>query len=198
MKIVTVNAYDDAVWRSLRALPLVLILSFVLMSVASAAGVKINHVKTHVQDDVYYLDANLGYALTERMLEALHKSVPLTFVLNIEVIKERSYIWDASVAKLEQRYQLEYLPLTQQYQVRNLNSGALHNLPSLEVALSVLGAIVDLPLLDKDLLVDDDTYQARLRVDLDIEELPLPLRLLSYFTDEWRLRSEWYTWLLQH
>jgi hypothetical protein len=162
-----------------------------------AAGVQINQVRTHLQNDVFYLDARLGYVLTEPMLEALHKSVPLTFVLNIEVFRQRSYIWDASVAELEQRYQLEYLPLTQQYQVRNLNSGALHNLPSLEVALSVLGTIVDLPLLDRELLADDETYQARMRVELDIEELPLPLRLLSYFTDEWRLRSEWYTWSLQ-
>jgi hypothetical protein len=101
------------------------------------------------------------------------------------------------VAELQQRYQLVYLPLTQQYQVRNLNSGALHNLPSLQVALSVLGTIVDLPLLDRELLADGNAYQARMRVELDIEELPLPLRLLSYFTDEWRLRSEWYEWSLQ-
>lgn len=168
------------------------------VSTVRAAGVQINEVRTHLQDDVYYLDARLDYVLTEPMLEALHKSVPLTFVLNIEVIRQRSYMWDASVAELEQRYQLEYLPLTQQYQVRNLNSGALHNLPSLQVALSVLGTIVDLPLLDRELLTDDSVYQARIRVELDIEELPLPLRLLSYFTDEWRLRSEWYTWSLQH
>jgi len=167
------------------------------VSAVRAAGVEINQVRTHLQNDVFYLDARLGYVLTEPMLEALHKSVPLTFVLNMEVFRQRSYIWDASVAELEQRYQLEYLPLTQQYQVRNLNSGALHNLPSLEVALSVLGTIVDLPLLDRELLADDDNYQARMRVELDIEELPLPLRLLSYFTDDWRLRSEWYTWTLQ-
>jgi len=176
---------------------LILIVCLTAMAAVRAAGVQINQVRTHLQNDVFYLDARLDYVLTEPMLEALHKSVPLTFVLNIEVFRQRSYIWDVSVAELEQRYQLEYLPLTQQYQVRNLNSGALHNLPSLEVALSVLGTIVDLPLLDRELLADDESYQARMRVELDIEELPLPLRLLSYFTDEWRLRSEWYTWSLQ-
>lgn len=176
---------------------LLLVICLTMTGVVKAAGIQINEVRTHLQNDVYYLDARLGYVLTEKMLEALHKSVPLTFVLNIEVLRKRSYLWDVNVAELEQRYQLEYLPLTQQYQVRNLNSGALHNLPSLEVALSVLGTIVDLPLLDRELLADDDSYQARMRVELDIEELPLPLRLLSYFTDEWRLRSEWYTWPLQ-
>jgi len=173
---------------------------FLLLTTAPvvAGSVQVQQVQTRLLNKVYYLDAQLEYDLTEPMLEALHKSVPLTFVLYIEVFKQRDYLWDDGVAELEQRYQLEYLPLTQQYQVRNLNSGALHNLPSLQVALSVLGTVVDLPLLDHELLVADEPYQARLRAQLDIEELPVPLRLLSYFSDEWRLRSEWYSWSLQH
>jgi len=178
-----------------------MVLAFLLLlSPASllAAGVQVQQVQTRLQDEVYYLNARLEYELTEPMLEALHKSVPLTFVLHIEVFRQRDYLWDDGVADLEQRYQLGYLPLTQQYQVRNLNSGALHNLPSLQIALSVLGTVVDLPLLDKALLSADEPYQARLRAQLDIEGLPVPLRLLSYFSDEWRVRSEWYSWPLQH
>ena len=162
-----------------------------------AAGVQVQQAQTRLLDNVYYLDARLEYVLTEPMLEAVHKSVPLTFVLYIEVYQPRDYLWDDGIAELEQRYQLVYQPLTQQYQVRNLNSGSLHNLPSLQIALSVLGTVVDLPLLDQELLAAGSAYQARLRVQLDIEELPVPLRLLSYFSDEWRLRSEWYSWPLQ-
>jgi len=162
-----------------------------------AAGVRVEQAQTRLVDKVYYLDAQLEYVLTEPMLEAVHKSVPLTFVLSIEVYQHRDYLWNNVIADLEQRYQLVYLPLTQQYQVRNLNSGALHNLPSLQIALSVLGTIVDLPLLDQELLTQGIDYQARLQVQLDIEELPVPLRLLSYFSGEWRLRSEWYSWPLQ-
>jgi len=175
-------------------LALVLLLSVPLLP---AAGVQVKQAQTRLVAEVYYLDARLEYVLTEPMLEALHKSVPLTFVLYIEVFRSRNYLWDDGVADLQQRYQLEYLPLTQQYQVRNLNSGALHSLPSLQVALSVLGTVVDLPLLDQGLLATDIPYHARLRVQLDIEELPVPLRLLSYFSDEWRLRSEWFAWPLQ-
>jgi len=165
---------------------------------ASAAGVEVKQVNTYLKGDVYYLDAQLQYVLTEKMLEALHKSVSLTFVLEIEVLRHRSYIWDTQVAGLEQRYRLDYLPLTQQYQVSNLNSGSVHNLPSLDVALSVLGAVLQLPLLDRELLSPDAIYTGRMRAQLDVEELPVPLRLLSYFADEWRLGSEWYSWSLQH
>ncbi len=165
---------------------------------ASAEGVEVKQVNTYLKGDVYYLDAQLQYVLTEKMLEALHKSVSLTFVLEIEVLRHRSYIWDTQVAGLEQRYRLDYLPLTQQYQVSNLNSGSVHNLPSLDVALSVLGAVLQLPLLDRELLSPGAIYTGRMRAQLDVEELPVPLRLLSYFADEWGLRSEWYSWSLQH
>jgi len=177
--------------------PVLALLLLLNASLALAAGVQVEQAQTRLLDEVYYLNARLEYELTEPMLEALHKSVPLTFVLHIEVFQQRDYLWDDGIAALDQRYQLVYLPLTQQYQVRNLNSGALHNLPSLQIALSVLGTVVDLPLLDQALLDTDETYQARLRAQLDIEELPVPLRLLSYFSGEWRLRSEWYSWPLQ-
>lgn len=164
---------------------------------AFAGSVKVQEVTTRLSDKVYSLDARLEYKLTGPMLEALHKSIPLTFVLSIEVLLPRTYWLDDIITKLEQRYQLSYLPLTQQYQVRNLNSGAVYHLPSLQIALAVLGTVIDLPLLDKSLLTEGDSYQTRLRVQLDIEELPLPLRLLSYLSDEWRIRSEWYKWPLQ-
>jgi len=176
---------------------ILMLVLFLNTSLLLAAGVQVKQAHTRLLNEVYYLDARLEYVLTEPMLEALHKSVPLTFVLYIEVFRQRNYLWNDGVADLEQRYQLEYLPLTQQYQVHNLNSGSLHNLPSLQVALSVLGTVVDLPLLDQNLLTTDVSYQARLQVQLDIEELPVPLRLRSYFSDEWRLRSEWYSWPLQ-
>lgn len=162
-----------------------------------AGSIIVKDVSTYLDDKVHFLDARIEYKLTEPMYEALHKGVPLTFVLTIEVARPRDYLWDDSIAELEQRYQLEYQMLTQQYLVRNLNSGSLFSLPALDVALSVLGTVVALPLIDHQLLDESDDYEGYMRVQLDIEELPVPLRLLSYFSSEWRLRSEWFRWPLQ-
>ena len=164
--------------------------------IVSAAGIRVNEVQTKLADKVYYLDARISYSLTEPMLEALQKGVPLTFVLDIEIAKVRHYWFNDTVAELQQRYQLEYQVLTQQYLVRNLNSGLQFSLPSLEVALSVLGTIVDLPILDNQLLDPGDHYTGFLRAQLDIDELPLPLRMMAYFSSEWSLHSDWKTWPL--
>ena len=176
------------------------VLSCILLfqvATVSAGGATVASIESQLRNDVHYLDARIQYGLTAPMLDALHKGVPLTFVLEIEISRQRNYVWDVTVAELEQRYLLEYHAVTQNYHVKNLNSGASYSLPSLDIALSVLGTIVDLPLLDDELLDSEANNVGRLRVQMDIEELPVPLRLLSYFSSEWHISSEWVTWSLQ-
>ena len=182
--------------NSIRICCLASVMLLLLPCQVSAAGISINEVQTKLADKVYYLDARISYSLTEPILEALQKGVPLTFVLDIEIARVRHYWFNDTVAELQQRYQLEYQVLTQQYLVRNLNSGLQFSLPSLDVALSVLGTIVELPILDNQLLDPGEQYTGFLRAQLDIDELPLPIRMMSYFSSEWSLHSDWKTWPL--
>ncbi len=168
----------------------------VMPGFAGAAGFKIKHAETTLVDSVYWLDTTIDYDLSEQALEALDNGVPLTFLLEIDVLRIRDYVWDEDVASLQQRYQLQYHALTDQYLVKNLNSGAQHALPTLGVALSVLGAVLDLPILDRKLLVPGERYMVSMGVSLDIEALPVPMRVIAYFSADWRLASARYTWPL--
>jgi len=147
-----------------------------------------------LKGQVYYLNARFRLRLKPQMVEALHAGIPLTFTVSVEVYRSRSYLWDAQVALLEQRYELSYQALTEQYALKNLNSGVENDFPNLIAASDVLGTIVELPILDRNLLNPDDEYRGRMRVRLDREELPLPLRLQSYFYSDWTLASDWYSW----
>lgn len=159
-------------------------------------GVVIRRAGTELRDEVYYLSASVGYRFSPQMLEALHKGVSLTVELQIEIARSRPYLWDETIAELQQRYRLSYHALTRQYMIRNLNSGSQYAFPSLEVAASVLGTVVDLPILDSNLLDGEALYIGRIRARLDVDELPVPLRVLALILPEWRLSSEWYTWRL--
>ncbi len=162
---------------------------------AAAASVTINQAgMTLHQDEVFYLSASFDLTINERMEEALLKGVPLTFAIDIEVFQPRRYLWPRVVAAITQRYRLEYLPLSQQYLLKNLNSGAQNVLPTLAVALAVLGTVVDLPVIDSSLLIADESYMGRMKVGLEHDELPLPLHLQSYLTPGWTLESGWYSW----
>lgn len=145
---------------------------------------------------VYQIDAQVNLELSPQIHEALNKGVPVILALDIAVERERGYWWDERVASLEQRYQLRYHALTSQYIVTNLNTSAQRNLPSLEAALTALGQIDDVPVLDRQLLDQEESFFAKLRVRVDVTALPAPLRLWSYVRSGWRLSSEWYTWKL--
>jgi len=175
-----------AAWIALRS-PLVL---------AGEGAFVIERATTRLVDGVYRLDARINYQFSDAVVEALENGVPLTIEVQIEVHRSRWYWLDEDVAELSQFYLLQYHALSRQYLVTSLNSGAQRSFSSRYSALDVMGRMNDLPLLDNKLLKPDTAYQARMRVRLDIESLPSPLRPVAYLSDEWRLVSEWYEWSL--
>lgn len=160
-----------------------------------APGIRIAGVQVVLRDEVYYLDAEVEYTLSRQISEALDRGVSLPVLVEVEIARERSYLWNETVAALEQRYELDYHALTRQYMLRNINIGTQSSHPSRAAALNALGRIVSLPLIDANLLLEPNAaYIGRLRVSVDTEALPVPLRLRALVMPEWRLSSEWHEW----
>jgi hypothetical protein len=157
-------------------------------------GIDIHSTRTSLRDEVYYLDAAIEYRFGKAIEEALPKGVAIPIIVGIEIERERSYMWNETIASLEQRYALEYHALSRQYIVRNVNIGTQSAYPSLDAAIAALGEINHLPLIDVNLLTPGETYIGRLQARIDINQLPVPLRLLAVVSPEWRLSSEWYEW----
>jgi hypothetical protein len=160
---------------------------------AVADGFVINHAELVLSDKVYHLNANLAFDFSNDVLEAINNGVPLVLELVIEILEPRRYWWDSELASLEQRYHLQYHALSEQYLVRNLNSGAQYTFFSLSAALQKIGSVSNLPVIDEQLLQDKDTekYYARIRTSLSFDNLPLPLKLDAWTSRSWWLGSEW-------
>jgi hypothetical protein len=126
----------------------------------------------------------------------LQNGVPLIINLDIQVFRQREWLWDEIAAQLQQRFRLEYHALSRQYVISNLNSGEMKSFSDLKLAIDFLSRIERFPLLDASLLPRGGSYLVRMRVTLDIEALPVPLQLVAYLSPEWRISSEWYTWPL--
>lgn len=159
--------------------------------------IEVSSASTALSDGVFYLDARIDYRLSRETLEALRKGVALNVEMQINLSQMRRFIWDDGVASLRQRYQLSFHALTQRYVIVNVNSGESASFGDLETALSQLGRIEHLPVIDAALLDDDTRYEVALRSELDIKELPASVRLLSLVWGNWRLASDWYTWRLR-
>jgi hypothetical protein len=154
----------------------------------------VHDAKTELVGDVYRLDAELELKLTPEALKALDSGVTLTIVLDIEVYSPSRYLWDDVLATLEQRYEIQYHTLSDQYLLRSLNSGSQFVYPTLDDALATLGKIEKLPILDAHLLEPEEHYKVRVRSRLDLGSLPVPMQLKAYVSSEWYLSSGWYSW----
>ena len=71
------------------------------------------------------------------------------------------------------------------------------SLTSLSEALKQLGSLNELKLPLEQTLPPEEAYSLELRVNLDIEALPAPLRPVAYTSLAWHLNSGWTTWKVQ-
>jgi len=160
-------------------------------------GFRVVDVRSERDGSLYRLDANLHLALSAAAREALENGLPLTILIRMQVLRPRHYLWDQVIAEIVQRFRLRYHALARRYVLENLNTDEQHSFPTLEQALLRLGTLRRFPLIDTHLLEPEATYLARIRVELDIEALPTPMRVMAYLSRDWRLDSDWYEWRLQ-
>jgi uncharacterized protein DUF4390 len=145
-------------------------------------------------EGVYQLNATLDFEVVEGARAAIRDGAPFTMHLEIVVRRERSYWLDEVVATLDQSYELVYHALSDRYLVRNLNSGEQVSYATLDAALDSLRVISSLPILDQALVRPERRHEISLRASLDIRTMPDTLRFILFWSDDWRQRSEWYTW----
>ncbi|MET0535746.1 MAG: DUF4390 domain-containing protein [Steroidobacter sp.] len=143
---------------------------------------------------VYELNATLNFDLPEGAREVIREGVPLTMHLEIVVKRQRSYWLDETVATLDQSYELAYRALSERYLVRNLNSGEQASYATLDAALDAMRVISRLPILDQALVTQNRRHEISIRGNLDVRTMPDALRFVLFWSDDWRQRSEWYTW----
>jgi hypothetical protein len=143
---------------------------------------------------VYLLNLTIQFDVPEGAKHAVREGVPLTLDIEIALNRSRRYWLDDTVATLEQHYELVYHALSERYLVRNLNSGEQASFATLDAALDELRVVEDLPILDRALLDSGERYEINVRAGLDVRTMPDTLRFVLFWTDDWRQRSEWYTW----
>jgi hypothetical protein len=178
---------------SVRALA-ALLLIFAASAVSAQNRLEIRSAYVEPSDSVYLLNVTMDFELPEGARRAIREGVPLTLDIEIAVQRGRRYWLDETVAALEQHYELVYHALSERYLVRNLNSGEQSSFANLDAALDFLRVIEDLPILDGALLEADRRHDISLRASLDVPTMPDTLRFVLFWADDWRQRSEWYTW----
>lgn len=162
---------------------------------AAEGGINLPSANVRVADGVYLLDSVARIELTGPVRDALDSGVALTFAWEVEIGRERGWWWpEAEVAYVTQRYRLEYHALSLQYLVTNLNTGERRSFTRLPTALDFIGQLIGFPIVDRVLLDDPDRHIGYVRLRLEHNTLPLPLRPAALFSAAWYLQTDWRTW----
>lgn len=164
---------------------------------ASAPLFIVEKVRSDLQEGLYHIDATFHLKFSDEMTEALRNGVPLVVAVQIELLKPRRFWWDETVLQLEQRYALRFHALTQQYVLTDLNTEMQQSFHSLPAAVDFLNQRTTLPTLAAHLLEQTGNHQARLRIHLVPEALPLALKVRAFSQRAWRASSPWVVWRIE-
>ncbi len=156
----------------------------------------IHSASTQLISGTYRLRAQIEYPLNEDVRRAISSGLPLIVSQEIEVLRPRRWLWPKVVKHISLRYQLRYHALSKQFILIYLNQRKQRSYPNLTAAIKRLGTIRDYPLIAQKELDPTRDYRVRLRTRLSIEDLPVPLQPLAYFSPQWHLDSPWFSWSL--
>jgi hypothetical protein len=164
-----------------------------LASVPAAANERIDVVSAELvpaaDGDGLELDATFDLDLPWTLEDALNGGVPLYFVVEFELFRQRWYWLDERRVATSITYRLSYSPLTRQYR---LARGTLA-LPfdSLSAALASLRRVTRWTVIERGTLVPGSKYRAQVRMRLDTAQLPRPFQMSALTSRDWTLTSEW-------
>ena len=166
---------------------------FGLSRLAWAGTIEPISAKLMSSEDGYVLSAEFGGGLGSHFEDAVSRGVPLYFVLEVEITRNRWYWPSEHIAGRSLNYRLAYIPLTRQYRLSS--GGTLHqNFSSLNDALRVMGRVGALPIAERNALKIGETYQVALRLALDRQQLPKPLQVDAIANKDWQVEAKVLHW----
>lgn len=150
-----------------------------------SAGVQIQALNLHREDEGVSVDYALGFELGHAVQDALQRGVPLHFVAEARVMRYRWYWRDAAVSHAIRQWRLTYQPLTRQYRLSL--GGLAQAYERLDDALDVVRRGTRWRVAEPLPPGVDDHYYLDFSFRLDTSQLPGPLQLGLETQPEWNL-----------
>lgn len=186
------NGWFDRTVRLLLACGFLLVCGLAQAQTAT----EISQLKVERADDEILVTAQVQFELPSAVEDALQKGVPLYFVAEADILRERWYWYDKKVAAAERHLRLAYQPLTRRWRL-TVTSGASRsgslglslnqNLDTLAQALSAVKRISRWKIADVADLDATLQYKVEFRFRLDLSQLPLPFQIGAMGQNDWNV-----------
>lgn len=163
---------------------------------AQSPASEVANLRVERADDGVYLSATLQFALPELAEDALYKGIPMFFVAEAQVLRERWYWSDRQVAAATRHMRLSYQPLTRRWRlststspISNTGLGVVlgQNFDDLRDAVSAMQRISHWKIADAGDVDTDALHMVNFRFRLDMSQLPRPLQIGAVGSAGWSL-----------
>jgi hypothetical protein len=175
--------------RALGALVGLLACTLLLWLPAAAwAGAELTGFEIGHTEDGVVINYAVDFELPRGAEEALNKAVPLYFVAEIEVYRERWYWRDKRVASAVRVWRIVYQPLTLSYRVTF--AGLSQSYATRAEAFAAIRRGVNWKLADASQIEDGSHHYVEFNFRLDTSLLPRPMQIGIGNTPDWALSVE--------
>ncbi len=186
-------------------LPLSIALRLLVVWLWLAAGVAQAQVATDItqlrlerSEDEWQLSAQLQFEIPTAVEDALLKGIPMVFVYNADVVRERWYWYDKKVLSTERHMRLAYQPLTRRWRL-NVSSGPVaangaglvlnQSFDALAQALSAIKRVSKWKVAEAGELDGATKYKLDFRFKLDLGQLPRPFQIGALGQSDWDIAA---------
>jgi len=160
--------------------------------VFAASHLQIKSAELTQQEEFYSLDANIDMRFDKDIEEAINKGVPLSFLVEFQIVSPVKYWFDDEIVTQTQSVVLSYHALSRQYLVTRGEHQV--SFETLSEATKELGNLQDWNVVEKSLIEKGEPYKAALLIRLDKTKLPKAIQVDTLATEKWSLVSEKVEW----
>jgi hypothetical protein len=149
-------------------------------------------------EDEVLVTAQVTFELPPAVEEALLKGIPMVFVTEATVLRERWYWYDKKLAAVQRHMRLAYQPLTRRWRL-NVSAGAGReagvglalnpSFDTLEDALSAIKRVSRWKIADTADLESGLKYKVNFSFKLDLSQLPRPFQIGALGQSDWDLAA---------
>lgn len=172
--------------------PLILCFCLSMCSAYADAQIKIEKLVTERYEQSIHVSCEVSYYLHDKVKEALANGIMMSFVIDLELIENTPNWFNQVQARYQKIFSIKYHALSKQFVV-SMN-GEDRSYPDLFSVFYQQTRLCDFrigPILPAQI---SDAVYLRAKVRLLTEVLPLPLRVKSYLSNDWRPSSGWTVW----
>ncbi len=165
---------------------------------AESSAAEVSLVKFERTADAILLSASVKFELSAVVEEALLKGLPMIFVAEADVVRQRWYWTNKKVVSAERHMRLAYQPLTRRWRL-NVASGLItnaglgmalnQNFELLSDALAAVQRLSRWKIADVSELDLEQNHLVEFRFRLDLSQLPRPFQIGTLGQADWNISA---------